>query len=81
MDGKRRTLAGRYELVEVIGRVDGTVYRGVDLVLGRSVAVKILPGALADQDPTMRRAVRARSARRRRTQPRRRCRDLRHRRR
>lgn len=48
-----RTLAGRYELTEVIGRGGmGTVYRAVDLVLGRSVAVKLLPGLLADQDPT-----------------------------
>jgi serine/threonine-protein kinase len=53
MDGVRRTLAGRYELAEVIGRGGmGTVYRAVDLVLGRSVAVKMLPGLLADQDPT-----------------------------
>ena len=49
----RRTLAGRYELAEVIGRGGmGTVYRAVDTVLGRSVAVKLLPGSLADQDPT-----------------------------
>jgi eukaryotic-like serine/threonine-protein kinase len=48
-----RTLAGRYQLAEVIGRGGmGTVYRPVDLVLGRSVAVKLLPGLLADQDPT-----------------------------
>ena len=48
-----RTLAGRYELVEVIGRGGmGTVYRASDLVLRRSVAVKLLPGPLADQDPT-----------------------------
>ena len=53
MDDVARTLAGRYELAEVIGRGGmGTVYRAVDLVLGRSVAVKMLPGLLADQDPT-----------------------------
>jgi serine/threonine-protein kinase len=53
MHGSQRTLAGRYELAEVIGRGGmGTVYRAVDLVLGRSVAVKMLPGALADQDPS-----------------------------
>jgi eukaryotic-like serine/threonine-protein kinase len=53
MDEARRTLAGRYELAEVIGRGGmGAVYRAVDLVLGRAVAVKMLPGTLADQDPT-----------------------------
>ncbi len=53
MNDARRTLAGRYELAEVIGRGGmGTVYRAVDLVLGRSVAVKMLPGLFADHDPT-----------------------------
>ena len=53
MEGAHRTLAGRYELDEVIGRGGmGTVYRATDLVLGRTVAVKVLPGLLSDQDPT-----------------------------
>ncbi|HWC86404.1 MAG TPA: protein kinase [Solirubrobacteraceae bacterium] len=52
-DGGHRTLAGRYELGEVIGRGGmGTVYRAVDRILGREVAVKTLPWLLADQDPT-----------------------------
>ncbi|MGW3227994.1 protein kinase domain-containing protein [Kitasatospora sp. NPDC001095] len=46
-----RALNGRYELVELLG-VGGmaTVWRGVDRVLGRQVAVKVLNGGLAD-DP------------------------------
>ena len=50
---RARTLAGRYELGDVIGRGGmGAVYRAIDLVLGRSVAVKMLPGQLTDHDPT-----------------------------
>ena len=53
MGDTAKTLAGRYELGEVIGRGGmGTVYRATDLVLGRSVAVKLLLGLLADRDPT-----------------------------
>ncbi|MER7768122.1 protein kinase [Kitasatospora sp. NPDC096140] len=46
-----RALNGRYELVEMLG-VGGmaTVWRAVDRVLGRQVAVKVLNGGLAD-DP------------------------------
>ncbi|MDH6113831.1 serine/threonine protein kinase [Kitasatospora sp. MAP12-15] len=46
-----RALNGRYVLVEILG-VGGmaTVWRGVDNVLGRPVAVKVLNGGLAD-DP------------------------------
>jgi hypothetical protein len=49
-DGPRR-LSGRYELREIIGRGGmGTVYRATDLVLERTVAVKVLPAALAEED-------------------------------
>ena len=46
-----RALNGRYELVGMLG-VGGmaTVYHGVDRVLGRPVAVKVLNGGLAE-DP------------------------------
>jgi serine/threonine protein kinase len=53
MQTRIRTLAGRYQLNEVVGRGGmSTVYRATDLMLGRTVAVKVLLAALADDDPT-----------------------------
>jgi serine/threonine protein kinase len=53
MSGERRTLAERYALGEVAGRGGmGIVCRASDLVLHRTVAVKVLSAALVDDDST-----------------------------
>jgi eukaryotic-like serine/threonine-protein kinase len=50
--GEPRTLAGRYRLDEVIGRGGmSTVYRGTDLALDRTVAVKVALDPLVEQSP------------------------------
>jgi serine/threonine-protein kinase len=47
------TLAGRYQLEDVIGRGGmSTVYRATDAVLQRTVAVKVMSAALAEDDPS-----------------------------
>jgi serine/threonine-protein kinase len=47
------TLAGRYRLEDVIGRGGmSTVYRATDRILQRTVAVKVMSAALAEDDPT-----------------------------
>jgi serine/threonine-protein kinase len=53
MPTRIRTLAGRYQLNQIIGRGGmSTVYRATDLMLDRTIAVKVLLAALADEDPT-----------------------------
>ncbi|MBV9606102.1 MAG: serine/threonine protein kinase, partial [Solirubrobacterales bacterium] len=48
----RRTLAGRYQLGEVLGRGGmSTVYRATDLSLDRVVAVKVAMDPLLERDP------------------------------
>jgi hypothetical protein len=54
-----RPLAGRYRLDALIGSGGmGRVYRGRDLTLGRTVAVKVLPAALARDADAVRRFAR-----------------------
>jgi tRNA A-37 threonylcarbamoyl transferase component Bud32 len=49
---RRRVLVGRYRLEEVIGRGGmSTVYRGTDLALDRTVAVKVAMDPLLERDP------------------------------
>jgi tRNA A-37 threonylcarbamoyl transferase component Bud32 len=49
---QRRVLVGRYRLDEVIGRGGmSTVYRGTDLALDRTVAVKVAMDPLLERDP------------------------------
>jgi serine/threonine-protein kinase len=49
VDRERLTLAERYRLAEVIGTGGmSTVYRACDLVLGRTVAVKVMSAAVAE---------------------------------
>ncbi len=51
--GGMATLAGRYRLEDVIGRGGmSTVYRATDTILQRTVAVKVMSAALAEDDPT-----------------------------
>ena len=53
MQTRIRTIAGRYQLNEVVGHGGmSTVYRASDLMLGRTVAVKVLLAALAEEDAT-----------------------------
>jgi serine/threonine protein kinase len=50
------TKLGHYEILEPIGKGGmGEVYRAADRKLGRDVAIKVLPGELAEDEERLRR--------------------------
>ena len=70
MSDARRVVVGRYEIVGVPGRGGmGTVYRGLDLQLGRPVAVKLLDARLSSEAPALARFRREARAAARLTHP------------
>jgi serine/threonine protein kinase len=58
------TVLGSYEIVSLLGAGGmGEVYRARDLTLGRDVALKLLPQALADDPERVARFQRPRTTR------------------